>query len=112
VRAVSVDELAGELGFPDVLFVDVEGHELEALRGSSETLAGRPDLFVEVHAGRRLQDAGGSAEELMALVAAAGYDDLLVSGPDARFLPWCAGAPLPRGHFFLVAQAPEPGPPA
>jgi FkbM family methyltransferase len=107
VRAVSVDELAREHGSPDVLFIDIEGHELEALRGAPDTLAGTPDLYVEVHTDHGLTDAGGSAEEVVELVAAAGYDDLLVAPLDGEFRPWRDRSPLPEHHFLLVAYAGE-----
>jgi FkbM family methyltransferase len=106
VRAVSVDELSAEVGVPDVLFVDVEGHELEVLRGASESLREKPDLFIEVHQGVGLEDAGGTAEEVIQVVREAGYEDLLVSAAEGEpFLPWGRGSPIPPGRFFLMAQA-------
>jgi FkbM family methyltransferase len=104
VRGVSVDELSLDKGVPDVLFIDVEGFELEVLRGASRTLTSKPDLFVEVHQHVGLEQAGGSAGEVVELVRAAGYERLLVSCGDGHpFGPLDRGTPAER--FFLVAMA-------
>jgi FkbM family methyltransferase len=105
VRGVSVDELSGERGAPDVLFIDVEGFELEVLRGASRTLTSRPDLFVEVHQNVGLEDAGGTAAEVVELVGTAGYRTLLVSDGDGRPFEPLDGGAIPAERFFLVAMA-------
>lgn len=50
VPATTVDALAAQHGDPDLLKVDVEGHELAVVAGAMGTLQlARPALFVEVH---------------------------------------------------------------
>ena len=52
IEAISVDDLVKRLGLPrvDWIKLDIEGAEVEALRGASETLRRfRPTLFIEVH---------------------------------------------------------------
>jgi FkbM family methyltransferase len=53
VPAISIDEFCAREGIqPDVIKIDVEGAELEALRGARRTIAragGRLSLFMELH---------------------------------------------------------------
>lgn len=74
VPARSVDDLSREFGAPDVLYIKVEGYEGRVLRGARETLAFRPDCFVEVHAGDGLERFGGSVSEILSHFPAAAYD--------------------------------------
>jgi hypothetical protein len=67
VNAYSIDDLAEQLGTPDVLFIDVEGFECEVLRGGQRTLATKPDCFVEVDVNAGLEKFGGSVEPIFSL---------------------------------------------
>lgn len=50
VTAVTVDTLARTFGTPDMIKIDVEGHEVDVLLGATATLEkARPDLYVEIH---------------------------------------------------------------
>jgi FkbM family methyltransferase len=48
VGVVRLDDVISS-GQPTLLKIDVEGHELEVLKGASRILAGRPKLDIEVH---------------------------------------------------------------
>jgi FkbM family methyltransferase len=102
VDAVTVDDLAAAHGTPDLLFIDVEGYECHVLRGAKETLLrGRPDVFVEVHAGVEL-DQFGSLGEIFALLD--GYELLATSSDAGPFLPVAEGS-CSQSRFFLAALA-------
>lgn len=50
LKAKTVDTLVSELGVPDFMKIDVEGHEEKVLKGAAETLVEyTPDLLIEFH---------------------------------------------------------------
>ncbi len=116
VPAWSIDDLARDYGVPDVVFMDVEGYEHEALAGAADTLAARPDWFVEVHAGEQLSKYGGSVESVLESFDTAAYE-LHAAADGLRFFPGGATsqttfAPIDRvppavleSRFFLIAIA-------
>ncbi|MGH8994251.1 MAG: FkbM family methyltransferase [Acidimicrobiia bacterium] len=69
VRATTLDSLARQFGTPDVVLMDIQGAEVEALQGGRELLqAGRTTWLVELHgdkgsvAAAALEDAGYTLE--------------------------------------------------
>ena len=103
VEAVTIDGLAERYGPPDVLFLDVEGFEDEALSGAAAVLVRRPDAFVEVH-GDHLPRFGASVERVLAHFPADAYELLAADPDEGVFRPLDRASP-PRGRFFLVALA-------
>lgn len=117
VPAVTIDSMAARYGPPDVVFMDVEGYELEALRGAPETLARRPDWFVEVHGGETgLARYGASVHDVIDRFTDVGYDchvaaDQLVVNPiDGQLVSLTrftgledVTTELPEARFFLIA---------
>lgn len=104
VPSRTIDDLAAEFGRPDVLFVDVEGFEAKALEGAESTLRTCPDVFVEVHVGCGLEEAGSSIEDVLAFFRGTPYELLVATERDRRFRPLEVSS-LPRERFFLVARA-------
>ncbi len=108
VDALSVDALSARYGFPDVLFIDVEGFECQALRGASQTLARRPDCFVEVHVGAGLEKFGGSAEAVISFFPSSEYDIYVASEGHPEFVSLTPDAGLLLTRFFLLAISRRP----
>lgn len=105
VEALTVDTLTARHGVPSVLFIDVEGFELHALRGAAATLAmHRPDLFVEVHVGGGLEHYG-TVRDLLDLIPA-DYEVLVAPGESGDFVALVDGTSLLSERFRLVALAP------
>jgi FkbM family methyltransferase len=74
-RAMTLDSFVHEFGIERVDFIklDIDGHECAMLRGAHAMLASlRPVILLELSP-HQLDEAGGGIEELVDLLAAAGY---------------------------------------
>lgn len=111
VAGVSIDELTLTFGQPDVLFIDVEGFEVEVLRGANDTLARQPDCFVEVHVSCGLERFGASPADVLAFFPSDRFRRVAFS--DERPVPLeirdsdDLRQALFRERFFLVATGLE-----
>jgi FkbM family methyltransferase len=104
-EAITIDHLTVNHGPPDAILVDVEGFEVEALRGAAATLEARPALAIEVHTGVGLEEAGGSVDELLGLLN--GYELwALTPAEDERTQSFQPLRSIPDTRFFLGAVAP------
>jgi FkbM family methyltransferase len=74
VEVTTVDQEVDRLGTaPTILKIDVEGHEIEVLRGARRTLAhARPVVFLELHLDL-LEKRNHDPVEVLQLLEAAGY---------------------------------------
>jgi FkbM family methyltransferase len=103
VRAVTIPELSAAYGDPDLIYLDVEGMELDVLLGGEALLRrARPPLFVEVHAGCGLEDAGGSVSGILGLLDCCGYS-IRVGAEGGPFSPLDEAPELLGTRHFLVA---------
>jgi FkbM family methyltransferase len=74
VNAVTVDEMAEKFGAPTHVKVDVEGHELEVLRGARMVLNQfSPVLFLELH-NEMVASEGHNPNDVLDELAQLGYD--------------------------------------
>lgn len=105
VPAVTLDSLAVEYGWPDVLYVDVEGAEGAVLRGAPKVLSQHPDCFIEVHVGVGLEQLGSSASEVVGFFSQADYQLFVGSQGSEDFAEYQSGEPLPESRFFLICLA-------
>ncbi|MGH2847395.1 MAG: FkbM family methyltransferase, partial [Thermoleophilaceae bacterium] len=94
VPSLSVDDLARHYGAPDVVFIDVEGYEHEALVGARATLEQGPDWFVEVHGDEQLGVYGASSADVIHCLSDAGYE--LFAAPESRYLRRPDGTIVPE----------------
>jgi FkbM family methyltransferase len=105
VNAFSIDDLAARYGMPNLLFIDIEGYECQALEGASRTLATRPDAFIEVHLGKAIERFGGSTDRVLSFFPAPEYDFYFSEEDSEEFRPMKHREELPERRFFLIALA-------
>jgi len=108
VAALTVDSLSERHGFPDVLFIDVEGYELHALRGAKKTLERFPDCFIEMHIGVGLEANGGSVQAIVDTLG--DRYELFMSNESSEKIPIAFDIqhPMVKERFFLTAIAKLP----
>lgn len=99
VPLVTLDEHFGA-NRVDFLKLDIEGYELEALRGARRVLGRHPALAIEIHVGL-YRDAERELTELLRMLEPAAYDaciQLEVDGPLTAFDPAVHTPQLIAGH--------------
>jgi FkbM family methyltransferase len=78
VPVITLDDYAERVGRrPDVLKIDVEGHESALIRGARDVLSGRPTLFLEV------SDGEADSREVASLFEF-GYEVVALLGSSSR----------------------------
>lgn len=105
VDGLSIDSLSRRYGAPDLIYLDIEGFEGQALKGAVETLQAPTSWSIEVHGDETLGAFGGSNADIVAVFADR-YD--LFWSPDhmtTPFAPLASACDVPHDRFFLVALA-------
>jgi FkbM family methyltransferase len=96
VHSTTLDLLARTHGAPAFVWMDIEGSELNALRGAKVLLlTHRPTVFCEINR-NHLERAGGSVEELVALMRNLRYT--FFNASDWRLRPVDTGS-IPSGAY-------------
>ena len=104
VTSVSIDSLAHDQGLPDVVFIDIEGFECQALKGAATVIASGADFFVEIHVGCGLE-AHGTVESVFSYFPVERYECFISPRDGAPFVPWSADLGFPTERFFLIARS-------
>ncbi|MCB0792623.1 MAG: FkbM family methyltransferase [Flavobacteriales bacterium] len=102
VRVRRLDEILQEagIGHVDVIKIDVEGFEMEVLKGCMDVLErDHPLLFVEVD-DENLRDNGSSAGELLAWLRGSGY----ATHDAERDVPLEEGLEFAHCHFDVLCR--------
>ena len=90
---------------PTLIKIDVEGFEVEVLRGAAQILRSLPKLAIEIHADT-LQQYGSSVRELFGLINMNAYDCWVQWSDDECPVPFVDDQPIAeRVHFFALPKS-------
>lgn len=89
VAKTTVDDYVAEFAVKNVVLfkIDVEGHELEALAGATNTLSQQQPIVLCESENRHLHPQGKRVEQLIEFFAGLGYDAWVMSFEQGRVLP-------------------------
>lgn len=101
-ETIEVRVLDAEHGLepPDFIKIDVEGFELEVLKGAPRTLAKHPTLFLEMH-GANMEDKRRRVQAIVEHLWELGYRDILHVESQTRIDPGNA-AIAAQGHLYVT----------
>jgi FkbM family methyltransferase len=102
VDALSIDELSQLKGFPDLVYMDIEGFEIEALKGASQTLTRWCHWFVELHGDDVLARYGATNADILSYFDFQDFARYLCLPPDDKFRPVTEREPLPTARCFMI----------
>jgi FkbM family methyltransferase len=105
VVSVTLDDLAGQYGMPDLVTIDVEGAECMVLEGGRQVLAAGADFAVEVHVNAGLEKLGGSVARVLAFFPPTRFALAVRTEGDDTFRAVAKNDPTLRDRFFLLARA-------
>lgn len=75
VESVKLDKFASNYNEPDIIKIDVEGAELEVLKGAKNILKReKPVIFIEIHPESLKNDFNSSKKEIIAFLKNLGYE--------------------------------------
>lgn len=97
----TLDEEQG-LRPPDLIKIDVEGFELEVLKGAGRTLERKPDLFLEMH-GADPQDKATRVRAIISHLWEGGYRNIIHVETKLAITPENAETAA-QGHLYARAQ--------
>jgi FkbM family methyltransferase len=106
VRITTLDHdiAAAKLPAPELIKIDIEGWELEALQGARQALAARhPALFLEMH-GNTLREKQRKVSEIVAFLRDAGYQSILHVETGVEITPGNEGVAA-EGHLYCQYTA-------
>lgn len=107
VDLVPLDDYAREHNlYPTLIKIDVEGYEMEVLKGARHLLERRPKLAIEIHSPSDLARYGASAAELLKLLDLNRYECWIQRDHFATPAAFDGSQPIDaRVHLYAVPRA-------
>jgi FkbM family methyltransferase len=102
VDTLTIDDMSGRLGRPNVVFMDIEGFEIEALKGAGETLRHPCTWFVELHGDTTLGRYGSANRDVLPFFPADRFAAYLCREDEQEFHPLAGDLPAERCFMVFV----------
>jgi FkbM family methyltransferase len=102
VPSITIDELARRYGAPDVVFVDVEGYEFEALKASGEVMTRDTDWCIELHGDEVLRGYRASNVAVVEQFLQKSFQ-VYIKREDAEFARITSASMVPNSRCHMVA---------
>jgi FkbM family methyltransferase len=103
VDTLTIDDMSERLGRPKVVFMDIEGFEIEALKGASETLSHACTWFVELHGDATLERYGSANRDVLRFFPADRFAAYLCREDEREFRPLAGDVPAERCFLVFVS---------
>jgi FkbM family methyltransferase len=104
VKSYSIDDFIAQEGQPDIIYLDIEGFEACALRGSPGIFENPCDWFIEVHGEELIGKFGGSVADVLSYFPDEKYD-CFMAGENEKFTPLDRSCEKIKDRFFFIAIA-------
>jgi FkbM family methyltransferase len=102
VDSLSIDELSRRAGSPDIVYMDIEGFEIEALKGAQETIARHCTWLIELHGDATLARYGARNRDALSFFPAGSYAAYLGDEDGGVFRPLLQAGDLPDVRCFVA----------
>ena len=102
VDALTIDELAERKGWPDVVYMDIEGYEMEALKGAPRTLTRWCHWFIELHGDEALSRYGARNADVLQYFAFQDFARFICMPEEDKFRPVTEQEMPPSERCFMV----------
>jgi FkbM family methyltransferase len=100
---ITIDKMCSNYGMPDLIYLDVEGAEVLALKQASVALQSMCTWFVEMHGNETCRKFGGTNETIVQTFRNNGYELYFSFREDQPFRPLSVEAVVPKDRCHIIA---------